>query len=130
MEKIFAQHLLEIKYDVFVFSGLPGIVKIDAQPNFIGPNLDILLELLDSSYSVIATSNPANELNAFIEYNTTRGKYFVRISGTGKGTLSNGYSDYGSIGKYRIILSHTEKQTKMFPVDEFFKDFNPRRLTR
>ncbi len=62
-------------------------------------NLDILATLYDDSGSVIATSNPADELGASFDTFLTAGTYHIGVEGVGKPGV---YSDYGSLGLFQI----------------------------
>ncbi len=89
--------------DVFSFSTAGGSVTIHADPAAIDPNVDILLELLDSGGSVVATDNPVSALNANITKSLAAGTFYVRVRGTGKGDpLTTGYTSYGCIGTYNL----------------------------
>ncbi len=89
--------------DVFSFSTAGGTVMVDAAPAAVDPNVDILLELLNSGGTVVATSNPANVLGASISQMVGAGTFFVRVRGTGAPTPpSTGYTAYGCIGAYRL----------------------------
>lgn len=81
-----------------------GDATITADPLAVGANLDILLDLFDSNGNKIATSNPQNQLDAFISANLRAGTYFVKIQGTGRAAtfFDPGYTDYGSLGQYTI----------------------------
>ena len=91
-------------FDYFSFYAAAGDVSIDVDPLAEFANLDILAQLHDSSGNVIATSNPLNELNATLDVTlAVDGEYFLSVTGTGKGDpLNGGYSDYGSLGNYRV----------------------------
>ncbi len=94
--------------DVFGVTVPDGLVQIDAVPGFRVPNVDLNLELLNSTQTVIATSNPADLLTGSISQNVAAGTYYVRVSGSGKGTWSTGgYSNYGGIGSYHfnVVIS-------------------------
>lgn len=107
-----AQGVIETRQDVDVFSFTAdaGQLEISANPAWRDGNLDILLELLDSSFTVIASSNPTDLLSASISQTITAGNYFLRLSGVGKGNpATDGYSDYGSLGQYRISATLPEK---------------------
>ena len=94
--------------DVFSFSSGAGPLKISVNPGLRSPNMDIALELLDMAGNVIASSNPANDLNATLNVTLSAGSYFLRIDGVGYGNPSNnGYSDYASIGRYTISGTYT-----------------------
>ena len=65
--------------------------------------LDIQMELYSSTGSLIASSNPTNELTASISRSVTAGVYYIRIDGVGNGSVTGtGYSDYSSIGTYNL----------------------------
>ena len=65
-------------------------------------NLDIKAELLTASGWLVASSASTNRLSASIEKYLAAGDYYLRVSGSGKGSLSDGYSDYASLGSYTI----------------------------
>jgi subtilisin-like proprotein convertase family protein len=113
-----------------IVDGLGGILQLDISPFQTSPNLDILAKLTDSAGNVLGTSNPVKSLAAGGQtkiptltdggwqtatgvYTDTfflqAGTYHLIIDGTGKApNLANpaapdwGYSDYGSLGSYRI----------------------------
>jgi hypothetical protein len=75
-------------------------------PASVGANLNILAEILDSSGSVIVTSDPQDSLGANFELTVTAGTYFLRVQGTGQGNpATDGYSRYGSLGQYSVSLT-------------------------
>lgn len=93
--------------DYFSFETGEGAVSLSIDPAPRGPNLDILAMLYDSSYQVVATSNPIGALNANFSMNLAAGTYYLVIDGTGEGedvdgVWETGYSDYGSVGYYSI----------------------------
>lgn len=88
--------------DVFTFRTGDGPVDLSITEWFRGPNLDILAELYDVDGNLVASSNPADELNARIQATLTVGDYFLSIDGVGAGDLATGYTDYGSIGQYTV----------------------------
>ena len=92
--------------DVFSFSTGAGLVTLNLDPAVPSPNLDILAELRDSGGTLIATSNPAAQLNASFSETLAAGTYYVSVDGTGVGTPGSnpptGYTDYGSLGQYTI----------------------------
>ena len=92
--------------DVFTFSSAGGTTTINATGTSPDTNLDILLELIDSSGSVVVSNNPVSALNASITITLNAGTYYLRVTGTGKGSASGtGYSGYGSLGEYNLTLS-------------------------
>jgi PKD repeat protein len=90
--------------DVFSFTAGAGSVTINVSPAPRGPKLDILATLRNSAGTVLATSNPVDSLPATLTANTTSaGTYYVTVDGVGKGDpLSDGYTDYGSVGQYAV----------------------------
>src|SRR5690606_38341646 len=66
-------------------------------------NLDAKLELLNASGTLVTSSDPASTGNPSISRTLAAGTYYLRIDGVGTGIpATNGYSDYGSIGRYTI----------------------------
>ncbi|MEU8223026.1 M12 family metallo-peptidase [Kribbella sp. NPDC048915] len=80
-----------------------------------GGNLDIKLQLLNSSGAVVATADPASGqsnsatptgLSASLSRQVTAGRYYLRIENTGYGNpLNTGYSTYGSRGAYTVRVT-------------------------
>ena len=85
--------------DVFEFTTGSGTVSFDINPLQENPNLDIQATLYDSGGAVIATSNPADQLNASFNLSLDGGTYYLGVEGVG---LPGSYSAYGSIGFYSI----------------------------
>ena len=86
----------------------------------LGSPLDIKLAVLDGSGGLRGSDDPPAgvtiqggnlpRLPAGTDASVTvasaaRGTYFVRVDGVGSGTASDGYSDYGSVGTYRLEVS-------------------------
>lgn len=92
--------------DVFSFTIPAGRIDITASPDPFDPNLDIRLELLDSSGQRIMANGPPLRLEARIVATLPAGKYYLRVDGVGVGTpfASDpvGYTDYGSLGFYAL----------------------------
>lgn len=90
--------------DFYVFTiPAPTTVSLAANPASVSPNLDTLLELVNSAGVVLATANPDLALNAAINYPLPAGTYYIKVQGTGRGSvLADGYSKYGSIGYYSL----------------------------
>ncbi len=73
-----------------------------------GGNLDVALQLYDSSNTLVA-SNDASNVNttsATLSAGLAAGTYYLRVSGTGTGnpvaSTPTGYTSYGSLGQYTI----------------------------
>lgn len=94
--------------DVYSFSSGAGPVQITVNPGLRSPNMDVSLELLDMAGTVVASSNPATALSATISTTLPAGGYYLKIDGVGYGDpLTNGYSDYASVGRYVISGTYT-----------------------
>ncbi len=106
--------VLERNTDVDVFSFTTGngtmslAVKPWSLPSGItrGGNLDLLVELRDSTGNLVLTNNPASQTTALIQTNLTEGVYYLHVRNVGTGAPTNstptGYTAYGSIGQYFI----------------------------
>ena len=90
--------------DVFSFWADAGAISIDIDTVANYYNLDILAQIYNSSGGLVASSNPTSDVHASFNTNlASAGEYFLLITGTGKGDpLVDGYTDYGSLGNYRI----------------------------
>ena len=90
--------------DVFKFTTNDGKLSVRAKPGGPEGNIDLLLELLDGSGTVVKANNPKGGLAASLQRHLAAGTYYLRVSGTGKGDpLRTGYTNYGSIGAYRVV---------------------------
>lgn len=89
--------------DWFGFDHGGGLAAINILPFERGANLDIIARLYNAFGRLLFTSNPLEDLNASFVENLAAGRYYLSIDGTGFGDpLTNGYSDYGSLGQYLI----------------------------
>jgi PKD domain len=91
--------------DYFSFTAGLGALNIRVTPSAWSGNLDVSVQLMDSSGKVISTTNPLDKLDATLTTNiATAGTYYLAVKGTGKGNPAavDGYSNYGSIGQYKI----------------------------
>ncbi len=89
-----------------------------------GANLDISATLYDSSWGLVATSNPNDFLSAgFDNLALDGGTYFLTVEGVGTGDPFNanptGYTSYASLGEYLINGSvvTTEANLRLTPID-------------
>lgn len=97
--------------DVFSFITGNGPVNLTVNPWTMpsgtrGGNVDLLLELRDTSGLLIMTNNPSSQTLAQIQTTLSVGKYYLYIRNTGTGdplaSTPAGYTAYGSIGQYFI----------------------------
>ncbi|WP_017294026.1 S8 family serine peptidase [Geminocystis herdmanii] len=92
--------------DYYSFTTGTGPITLTVNPFTRGPNLDILAQLYNSSGTLITSSNPADLLSASINTTLASGTYYLAIQGTGKGDpLGTGYTNYGSLGQYSIVIN-------------------------
>lgn len=88
--------------DFFTFNTGTGTVALIAETTGESPNLDIEMKLYDAAGNLIQSAAPTNILGASIQTNLTAGTYYFSIDGIGTGDPITGYSDYGSLGRYRV----------------------------
>ncbi len=87
--------------DFFKIQSGPGNITITGLVSTINPNLNLELTLYDQNYNKISSSTK-NNLNSTINYNVlSNGIYYVKVDGMG----STYYTDYGSLGKYKLIFN-------------------------
>ncbi|MFT4720477.1 MAG: PKD repeat protein [Candidatus Azotimanducaceae bacterium] len=110
--------------DVFVIAAGAGPVSITATTVAVDPNLDIQITLTDESGALLASANPADLLAASIDVIVGGGNYYITIDGVGKGDpLGTGYTDYGSLGGYKIVATYADGAGLVPPVAVFSSDY-------
>ena len=90
--------------DVFVFS-TQDVLKATVRPALVSPNLDIQMEIWNSTGGLVYRGNPADTLDASMDMTVGSGVYFLSVQGVGKSDVYGGYSDYGSLGQYTFDLT-------------------------
>jgi hypothetical protein len=106
----------DVDYFRFVASASSHEIQITSPSS--SSNLDVEAQLLDSLGNVMSTTNPnllrvgvdnATGLDASFSASTVQCQvYYVRVDGVGYGTGAlTGYSDYGSLGEFRIAVTGT-----------------------
>lgn len=73
-------------------------IPFNVGSNYIGANLDIRLELYNSSATLITTYDPAATMSVTIDTVLTAGTYYLKVHGTGNTNTGS----YGSLGSYTI----------------------------
>lgn len=101
--------------DVFQFSTGGGNVVINLNPAPLGGNLDIQAKISNAQGVVIATVDPAGLSASFSQF-LSAGVYYLTVDGVGAGDLTTGYSDYASIGQYKITGTIPAGSTQQAPV--------------
>jgi hypothetical protein len=94
--------------DWFTFTTTGGTVNLSFDGDSISSDLDISVSLFDSSGTLLQVVNPAQSLSANLFANLPAGTYSLMIDGVGFGSLSTGYSDYGSLGQYFITGTYPD----------------------
>jgi len=105
--------------DMFSFVTSGGDVNFNFEPDPNYPNLNIQARILNGSGDEVAISNPFRDLSASITTTLAGGTYFIEIDGVGEGNLSNGYSDYASLGFYSIAGSYSLGNNNQAPIANF-----------
>ncbi len=100
-------------HDAFSFSTTGGDVTLHATPATVSPDLDIELRVLDANGSTVAVADPPSSrlssdreagLDAELALALAAGTYTAVIDGVGSGDPADtGYSDYASVGRYRLV---------------------------
>jgi hypothetical protein len=68
--------------------------------------LNIMIELIDSTGKVLATSNTINSLNTSTTVDVVPGAYTVRVQGAAEGDVkTTGFYKYGSIGTFTLVTA-------------------------
>ncbi|WP_182869177.1 choice-of-anchor D domain-containing protein [Stieleria mannarensis] len=106
--------------DWFKFSTGGGDVSIDIDVLDVKPNLNVWAGLFDADRELILASDPKTSTSASLQANLVAGDYLIRVDGVAQdgvydGVVYNepdpapysedppsGFSDYGSLGQYRI----------------------------
>jgi hypothetical protein len=106
--------------DYFSFIATTTSHDVSVTSPSLSTNLDVQAKLFNSSGTLLSTTNPdlfrvgvnsATGLDAVFTATTTPGNsYFIALEGVsyGPGTTT-GYSDYGSLGEYRVNVSYAPK---------------------
>jgi hypothetical protein len=100
--------------DADYFRVVPAATSVDIAvmlPSY-SANLDCSITVLNSLNQVVASANPLG-LAASVTVNVTPGQtYYIKVDGVGYGNASStGYSDYGSVGEYRLSVSGDTRPT-------------------
>ncbi|MBM4074761.1 MAG: hypothetical protein FJ267_03870, partial [Planctomycetes bacterium] len=105
-----------------------GTLALNATGGQLNTMLDIQMDLFDSNGVLVVSSNPSADTNASISRSVTAGTYYVRIDGVGLGSpTGSGYSDYGSLGQYRITGTFSTSSTPTQP--NTIASYNSRKKT-
>ncbi|QJE96916.1 DUF642 domain-containing protein [Luteolibacter luteus] len=91
--------------DAFQFTTTGGAVSLRVDPVAPGDwgNLATMATLADASGNVLATANAQDDVSSTITTTLAAGTYTFRVTGAGKNDpLTNGFTDYGSLGYYAI----------------------------
>jgi len=99
--------------DTLAFTASPGTATIQVlvMPNAVtGPygrtNLNVSLILRDSAGNQLATRAGVG-IGAFDTNLALPGTYYLSLGSTGAGNpVNNGYSSYGSLGQYQVVLTY------------------------
>jgi hypothetical protein len=94
--------------DAFKFSLLVSrTINVQTWERFqtVDPNLNARVRLVNSTGStVLVTSSPTGTTRTNFTITLNPGTYFVYVDPVGEGTATTGYTSYGSMGIYNILL--------------------------
>jgi PKD repeat protein len=90
--------------DSYLFEAGAGAVSFTGQVATPSPNLRLSLALRDANGNVVASGSP-NGMGATLSANIAAGTYTVTVDGIGTGDALTAYTDYGSLGRYRLTGS-------------------------
>ncbi len=103
--------------DLFAIS-LPCTTDLTAKATGIGAQttLDLSLTVLDGTGRTVASNSPAstfsgsppvsNGMDAGVTVRAATGTYYLRVDGVGNGApTTGGWSDYGSLGQFRVTAN-------------------------
>lgn len=91
--------------DAFQFTTSGGAVNLRVDPVAPGDwgNLATMASIVDASGNVLFTSNTQDDVSSAISATLSAGTYTFRVTGAGKNDpLTNGFTDYASLGYYAI----------------------------
>lgn len=90
--------------DYFKFVGGAGPTTITVTASALEPNLDVAFRLLRSDGTEVARVSPQGTLSATMRVTLpSAGTYYIVVDGVGwDDPATKGYSDYGSLGAYKI----------------------------
>jgi autotransporter-associated beta strand protein len=92
--------------DAFQFTTTGGAVSLTANPVGDWSDLAVMATLADATDTIIASNSPQTVLTATITTNLPAGTYTFRVTGAGRNDpLTNGFSNYASLGYYSITGS-------------------------
>ena len=93
--------------DAFRFS-LSGTRRLNIQSweafQQVDTNLNMRVQLTNSAGNVLYTSSPGGNTRTNMTVTLNAGQYFVFVTGVGEGTASTGYTNYASLGYYKLLL--------------------------
>ena len=97
-----------------------GHISLTIRGGAVDSNLNIKADLYDANGRLVVSSSPLGDLTARIQKTVSAGTYFLKIDGVGEGDpKAAGYSDYGSLGQFRITGTFKNGTTTPPGADSF-----------
>jgi PKD repeat protein len=90
--------------DAYLFEAGAGPVSFTGQVATPSPNAKLSLSLRDANGNLVATGVPSG-MGASLSADVAAGTYTVTVDGVGTGDALTAYTDYGSLGRYRLTGS-------------------------
>ena len=89
--------------DAFSFVHDGGEIAIDVTPAEVGANLDVVVELYDEDGELIELYEPPDTISVSLRKELPAGTYYLVVDGGGRDVSGEqGYTDYGSLGRFTI----------------------------
>lgn len=112
--------------DAFQFTAGAGALWVSASPVARSPNLDVGLTLVNSDGVTVAQSNSVDTLATDLQVTIAPGQYTLLVEGVGKGDpLGLGYTDYGSLGGFRVSAQFSDGSGLTPPTAVISSDYVP-----
>ncbi len=95
------------EYDAFKFTlNVKRTVNIQSWEwiQQVDSNLNMRIQLTNAAGTVLTTASPTGTTRTNFTVTLNPGTYYVFLSGVGEGTTSTGYTNYGSLGFYNLLL--------------------------
>ena len=98
--------------DYFRIEAAGGSLEVNVDPAYRGANLRLEVKLYNSGNTLLETATSADSAErrgtqpVTLSTTVTAGVYYVSVDGIGNGDpLTNGYSDYASLGQYTVTIT-------------------------
>jgi len=120
-------HNTDIDVFLVTFSSFGRLEVAGTDVDTIARNLDMRLQILNSADQVLLDFTDDDTLQALGNLILEPGDYEIRVSGDSTGTpngaTANGWTNYGSVGRYTLVFT-PDKSTTINPAVEYYNAIN------